>query len=353
LPAVLCLAVAALPAWAQTDDEQTEDHAERDRLYMERMRRAHEKAKTPQATEEPDPAEQQRYLAFLDDLVRDRNYRAADGEHYRVQTDDPRVDPRAVVELLERFRAFFDETWSEHLPLEPYDERSRVYLFWSYHKYNQLLQSDFSRKLQRPKGHYGSAPDAVTLHSDSDAPGDLADTVIHEATHQLMDRRIRWANGAPPIWLAEGMACYYGYMLMDADAGFVHDRVGGKQTLLFREGKLPSPTQSEARLAWFRKTMKKLPDGGGTVYPPLLEEDDPEFFYGENADFNYAASWLLVHWLLEGDDGAHAQAFFDWIGKAAAGTVHGSYELGQAVGLERASDLDAAVVAWAKTLKVR
>lgn len=348
---VLALAVASValvPAFAQQEDDQTDDHAERDRRYLERYQKPKAPAPPPEEPAE-DPREQARYFAYVDDLIRDRNYRVHTGDFYRVQTDDPRIDPKAVAALLDGFREFFDEHLGDRLDLEDYDERSRVYLFWSYHKYNQLLGADFSRQTLRPAGHYGSGFDAVTLHTDSATPGDIPDLAIHEATHQLVDQRISWVRNQVPTWLAEGLACYFGYMQVDADGTFHPNRVGSKQVALLRDEKPGKATGSATRLAVFKKSARQ--PQGDSIYGQLLWMTEPAQFYGEDTVFHYAAAWLLVHWLLQGDDGVHAEAFLDWVALEAAGKAE-PQGLVDALGLSL-EEIDEAVIQHAKGLKAR
>ena len=133
------------PALAQyEEDEQTDDHSRQDQRYLERYQKKEtEPAVTPDPTQDRAKAEAE-FLAFVDGLIRDRNYRAANSDRYRVQTDDPRVNPKAAAAVLERFRDFFDSFWSRRVEMKPYEKRSRVFLFYSFHKYNQLLGGDFS-----------------------------------------------------------------------------------------------------------------------------------------------------------------------------------------------------------------
>ena len=49
-------------------------------------------------------------------------------------TDDPGLNPKAAVSLLDAFRDFFDEYWEGRTELAPYDKRSRVFLFYSFER---------------------------------------------------------------------------------------------------------------------------------------------------------------------------------------------------------------------------
>jgi len=73
------LTVSPAPAQYE-EDEQTGDYADQDRRYMERYA---EKGEEPEPTS-PD-AEEDDFLEFVDRLIRDRNYKAANGKHCRVR----------------------------------------------------------------------------------------------------------------------------------------------------------------------------------------------------------------------------------------------------------------------------
>ena len=100
-------------------------------------------------------------------------------------------------QLLESFHVFFQEFWADRLELSAAQEEvSRVFLFRSFYKYNQLLQGDFRRVQIRPKGHYLRAFDVVVAHTGADLPRQLPDALLHEAAHQLIERRI-YSDTAP------------------------------------------------------------------------------------------------------------------------------------------------------------
>ena len=106
----LSLLLCAPPAAAQ-EDEQTRDYEERDRLYQQRRQ---QQQQAPQPDQPVDDAA--RLTAFLeqaDEIIRDNNYASDSSEHYRVQTDDPRLRAAATTRLLESFRTYFDGFWAE------------------------------------------------------------------------------------------------------------------------------------------------------------------------------------------------------------------------------------------------
>jgi hypothetical protein len=301
LLAALTLMVPAV-GQAQTDD-QTREIQERDRSYYERQAAQQEAAQVDRAAE----AEKVR-LAMIqeaDTIIRDRNYSGKAGKHYKVQTDDPRLSTAASVQLLEAFRAYFEGFWAEQLPLAPYEETSRVYLFYSYFKYNRLLTGKERFDEFRTAGHYRTFFDVVVVHTDS-VPGGLGDVLVHEAAHQLTAQQLfAEVGGVTSSWLSEGLASYFGFTFQGPDGTFQPGVIGGKSAALFPNAKRTQAGNGWERVQQFRKGWKK-----GKSWPlgDLLAMD-PAMFYGESVEQNYAASWMLVHYLLHGKGGAHREGF--------------------------------------------
>jgi len=300
------LAALALivPAFGQAQsDDQTREIQERDRRYYERQAAQKGTAEVDRAVE----AEKVR-LALIqeaDAIIRDRNYSGKAGRHYKVQTDDPRLSPAASVQLLEAFRAYFEGFWAEQLTLTPYEETSRVYLFYSYFKYNRLLTGKERFDEFRTVGHYRAFFDVVVVHTDS-VPGGLADVLVHEAAHQLTAQQLfAEVGGVVSPWLSEGLASYFGFTFQGPDGAFQPGVIGGKSVALFPDAKRTQTGLGWQRVQQLRKGWKK-----DEVWPlgDFLAMD-PAMFYGESVEQNYTASWLLVHYFLHGDGGAHRKGF--------------------------------------------
>ena len=334
------LLLAAVPAVAQyEDDEQTRDYEEMDRRYYERY-----------TEQEPVPTVEA-FLARADGLIRDRNYRSAQSARYRVQSDDPELDAKATVALLEDFRDFFDRFWLERAELADYDETSRAFLFYSFHKFNQVLVGDFRFSEVRPKGHYGWLFDVITLHTDPDGAGDLADVLVHEAAHQLVDRRIFGDGGLPSIWASEGLASYFGYTYRGPDGRFQPGVVGGKSVRLLRRAASGGGNESALRVKAFRQALRASRNNETPLVRRVVAIDEPELFYGTDPVVHYATSWLLVHFLLHGEDGRHADAFVEYLGLETRG-LGGPEALFRKLDLEP-SGLQAALERHVKRLKLR
>ena len=129
-------------------------------------------------------------------------------------------------------------------------------------------------------------------------------------------------------------------------------KIAGCQTAVIRGGSKAATGEASARLKDFKKAVKAQgSDGGSFITQFLTSADDPRVFYGENLPLNYTISWVLTHYLLHGDDGAHRDAFVNYI-KAEARGQGGHEAFYREMGLEPAA-LDAAVTAHVKKMRVR
>ena len=344
--AAVLVACACLPLAAQYEDDTLDDHAQQDQRYLERYKQQEQEPEPEVAPEDDSRAEA--FIALAEELIRDKNYRSFTADRFRVQTDDPRVDPKAVALLLEGFHDYFDSFWSGTLELQPRESLSRVFLFYSFYKYNQLLDGDWRFSAVRPKGHYLSGVNAITLHTDSAAVSDLADVLIHEEAHQLFGERLFTAEYAIPTWVTEGLASYFGYTFMDDEGQFQAGAIGGKMVALMRGENASPGREGKQRLGSLKKSMKSKSAAPGLVEVTRIKE--PAAFYSR-PEWSYSSSWILVHYLLHGDDGARRQAFARYLVQASQGNS-GTETLLQELGIS-AEELEAAATNHLKRLKAR
>jgi len=262
--------------------------------------------------EERDLAVVEAFIKAADELIYDKAYDSAAGKHYKVKTDDPRFVPRKAVELLEGFREQFDRDWSGKLEMSPYEGLSHFYLFYSRFKYKQLFDESQRKAASSLIGHYTPYLDVVTLHTDSVGLPDLPDVLVHEATHQLMQRRLYGDRVEPMPWIAEGMANYYGYMLREPSGAYVPSKTGTKNASLFKETTGPGGGLGKEQA---RVYLKLLKSGEARPLDEMIRMQDLGTFYGPGATERYAAAWLLVRFLLTADNGAHAAGFTRYLAK--------------------------------------
>ena len=298
-----------LPLAAQFVDEEAaeRDHEREDQRYLERQRQADK----PHAALDPAQA-RKAFFERADALVRDKNFNAATSERFVVRTDDPRLRPREVIDLFEAFTDFFESYWADDWPLQPHGERTPIYMFFSFHDYNQLFDGAFARSAVRPKGHYTLGVDAIAAHSDADGSGDLPDTMVHELTHQLAARRMGLSHETSPPWIVEGLASYFGYVWRDEEGTFHPAEVGGKSVSFHKGGSPRRAVEGVTALRNFKRAARLAQRRGEPIAEAVLAIEEPAEFYG-NPSVNYTLSWLLVHFFLHAQDGVHRPAFVAWM----------------------------------------
>jgi hypothetical protein len=308
--------VALLIAGTATAAAAQDDGREGERDYLQR-RAGGQAPQDPRADAGAErEAQIAQFLAEADRLIRDKNYDSRQTAHYRVQTDDPRLSPGSAAQLLESFRAYFGEFWRDRAPLRDYPAPSRVLLFYSYFKYNQLLTGRPRFDEARSSGHYRPYVDVVVLHTDAAGGDGLEDTLVHEAAHQLIGQQLYGAGAEQIHWVAEGLAAYFGYTAQAADGTFQPGVIGGKATSVFRGAAVPASSAGPRRLQEFRQALRR---GSAPKVTDLIAITDPAAFYGEGLQDRYTASWLLVHYLLHGEDGALEAGFLRFLQADDAG----------------------------------
>jgi hypothetical protein len=317
LLAVLVACTGAVPAVAQYEEED-DDWAQQDRRYQERYEKKDAEDDSPEPPPPADPEEARQalmaeFLAEADELIRDRDYRSRSSEHFRLKTDDPRIDSKAAVELLESFHGFFDEFWSGRTELTEEDGPGPLYLFYSYYKFNKLLFDNPRFGPFRPIGHYRRIFDVVVIHTDGTVAADMPNVLVHETAHLLASRRLFGGAGSRSPWVMEGLAAYFEYTARDKRGAWEPGKVGAKGVALVR-GADGRTTSARSKYEELRAQVKSSPDWR---LDTVLRMRDPSAFYGPGANGRYAASWLTVHYLFHGDDGAHADAFVRYLEKEA------------------------------------
>jgi hypothetical protein len=260
----------------------------------------------------PAGSEAEAFVAKADALINNRTYDSAATAHYKVKTDDPRLAPASAAELLEGFRAFFDGYWAGRLELRPYDQVGRIYLFYSRFHYGKLFDEGSRLAADWAVGHYRPFADIVALHTDSVGLGDLPDALVHEAAHQLVQQRLYGPGVEATPWISEGLASYFGNMQRNRKGEFLPDRIGGKDAWIFRKGDAPGRGLGRGAAAAYGRLLRRKE---ARPLDEMLRMQEMGEFYGEGREERYHASWLLVHFLLHGDEGAHAAGFTRYLAR--------------------------------------
>jgi len=187
------------------------------------------------------------------------------------------------------------------------------------------------------------------VHTDSDRAGGLANTLVHEAAHERIATRL-YRGRQPASWITEGLATYYENTWMGA-GGFEPGKIGGKRISLVRgEGERPS-SAAGGQLDVARQILRRAAGSETPVSLAVVSADQPQEFYNDEVQAMYALSWVLVHYLLHGDEGAHADSFRTYVAlDAESRATPDAFFAG--VGLS-GPELDEALRRYVKTIRVR
>jgi hypothetical protein len=187
-------------------------------------------------------------------------------EHFLIHSDAGAGSMQLTAERLEEVyaalsRSFFGDA---HVPLV------EVMVFYDPAHYRSLA-GDTAGAFYSGIGRTGS----VLVMNDR-SEGDR-DSFEHLVAHELTHRFVNSQYGALPNWLHEGLAMFFGAVVVDNDR--------------LEFGAAP------------RAGGHVFPTAGGVNFSDLLAVR-PARLYGNEASFYYTASWGLVHYLFTAEGGA-------------------------------------------------
>ena len=236
-------------------------------------------------------------IAFLDP----KRTHEASSQRFAVRSDGDEAVAKTVAGNLE---AIFNVLASELMPgislqAEPY--KVQVVAFSSAAQYQAFAAAQLP--FERSAGFYSPAG-LIVFHLEQPTSDDVTSILLHEATHAFLDRHVVRPGVALPRWLGEGFADYVG------NSAIKNGRLQPGKTIRrkfeFNRGQLVGfETGAGARLDEAKQALRR---GEGLGLRQMLEAS-PEIFYGAKSRLYYASSWLLVHYMRDGDPGWSANRF--------------------------------------------
>jgi protein TonB len=230
-----------------------------------------------------------------------KRLRQTESPRFVVRTDGPSGVEDTVAGNLE---AIFNLLARDLLPgIAPQPEPFKVQVF-VYAK-EAPFREFLSRQalLENSAGFYHAAG-LIAFHLEMPSSEMLTGLLLHEGTHAFVDRHLVRAGVALPRWLGEGFAEYVGNSAIER--GQLRPGKTVLQKYELGRGRVHAVETSAAlRLDDAKAALRR---GKGLGVRQLLEAS-PEIFYGENAGLFYASSWLLVHYLRDGEPGWASDRF--------------------------------------------
>jgi hypothetical protein len=219
--------------------------------------------------------------------------RKVQGAHWSIYTDAPEETARKVLAVAEAVYEAFVEDLAGTWPLAG-GRGLRAYVF----KDRERFMKEANLPTAWAEGYYDGGRRACFCYYDPANSKNPFHWFVHEAEHQLVAEVVAGAPGLN-AWLSEGYACYYG-------------------TSRMREGRLIlGEIDPDTYPTWWRKkyTERLWPLGefADRIAPRFGEQKDPNPFYLQ--------AWLLVHYLMHGEEGRHRAGFRKFLVEAARGSA--------------------------------
>ncbi|HEV8120714.1 MAG TPA: hypothetical protein VGQ67_06945 [Candidatus Polarisedimenticolia bacterium] len=256
-------------------------------------------------------------LAFTETLLKGPNYKEARGDGWRLRTDLPKSALDDVQDAID----FTRRALQEILPGQPAsavdlkDSDVTLVLFKDMEKYRQVSAFDNVVPERAPTlGEYDREFRLIYAAVGDRPIPYFARVMAHEATHHFLAQRLSGSEARLPRWMDEGLAQYI-------------------QCLKPSKGKVRLDELDRGKVSWVRpatgpngergvQVLRKRAETAVENLQQNLADVDPgalvdgrldRHFFDEKGETLYDVSWLLVHFLMNGDEGRHRDAFRAWV----------------------------------------
>jgi hypothetical protein len=279
-------------------------------------------------------------LALAHRLLAGSSVKEAQGPGWILITDAGSETLAAAKKAIAAASRAFDAIFPG-LPPIPGSSPVTVFMFSDADEFNQVAAFDnVVRPIGEPAGEYASWDRMVYMTASSDMPLPIvAGITAHEVTHHLVAQRLYGSQRRPPIWVTEGIAVLVECLRPPGPDGLDLGR--------FQRGKVfKGPFQWRASAEAYLEALRRASEGAGLPKLSVLFDED----WDVDSSLAYGMSWLLVHYLVNGDGGSHRAAFQRWLTSSDAGG--GGASLAAALNMPLAA-IDAALPAYVKSLQSR
>jgi len=212
--------------------------------------------------------------------------------HYVVYVDETLAETKGEVFTARMMELIYD-AYSTVFPFDA-DERmiSRVYVFGKTSEYQRFSTKAVGSNKSSASGYFSPSTRALVVDADPERmqtnpygfTPDAIDTLFHEGFHQFV--RLHVPQGFPD-WLNEGLAEYFG-----------PSTAHGKKKLNVGVVLKTHPTKV-TRYERIRNTLRDHPGSVWSVERFMTMSDDDFDMEGRSL-LNYAQSWSLVHFFVQG-----------------------------------------------------
>jgi hypothetical protein len=138
---------------------------------------------------------------------------------------------------------------------------------------------------------------------------------VHESIHMLDYERVYGPGARPSRWFEEGLASYFGFSQITG--GLRIDPGAIKRSGTIVSGKVNVQFDPRAELREHQRLTRE--QGAVRLEDLLAAPGDGAFWSGAHSARAYGAAWTLVHFLIHGEHGRHADAFRRYAAREAGG----------------------------------
>jgi hypothetical protein len=214
--------------------------------------------------------------------------------------DDPKVASTVAGNLEAIFNVLSQELLAG-ISLQPEPYKVQVFVYRDRARYHALLQE--MPTYEWSSGFYSPAG-MIAMHLEQTSSDAVLALLMHEATHAFLDRHVVRPGVALPRWLGEGFADYIGNSQVK-DGRLLPGRTLSRKLEMQSGAVVGVRTTAAAQLEEARRALR----GGKGLGVRAMLDASPRTFYGDESLLYYASSWLLVHYLRDGEPGWAAERF--------------------------------------------
>ncbi|MGH9868670.1 MAG: hypothetical protein ACREAA_10980 [Candidatus Polarisedimenticolia bacterium] len=240
-------------------------------------------------------------LRFADHLLAGPDLREVTGQGWTLRTNVRSDEREALVSAIE----LADQSFQLAFPRRGGSggQPVTVLVFGAVDPFRKVSAFDNLYVRFTPGGQY--LPDeriAYTYASRRDAPLKISQQYVsHEVTHHFVHDRLAPSGRRTPYWIDEGIATYI--ELLRPPKKDKLDRfkfLRGRQ----KEGPFSWNARSEVYLESFERHAGHLPDPAHFLQGQFKDID---------VELAYGLSWILVHYLINGEQGSLYEPFVTWM----------------------------------------
>lgn len=260
-------------------------------------------------------------LQLATQLLGDQPKQARVGDFIlRFQDERWAADARRVLNSL---RDTYQNTFGDILDEGRIDRVAYLFLLPSMNAYRDFYPDARSTGSIQTAGHYEGG--IIAIHPDVADVGNHERTLVHEAVHHYNNILLGINGNLTLTWLDEGLATYFGLSRIDSE-GTVHpgefpgNSVRIRMDPQSRNRLLLNTGSPEGRIYLLQRDLH----GGMKIDLEKFLSRHGEDFYTGNILTNYSIAWMLVHYLMHADGGAHRGAFLTFIDEAREAEVPAS-----------------------------